>query len=194
MNSFHDVWSLGCTVFEMLTGNPPWHNEESKVGLLMKITFSNGVLEYPENISAELLDFLQCCFQIEPSNRANVFELLQHPFIQRKSLGSVKTIHLGVDSQDKSASSFSSVPQDKILKQAKTIKTISDKHSNLLDKGRRIALANDVKAYEMYSSDEISRQLQGVRRQKSSADSSSDGSMSKQPRKRARFVRSIEEP
>lgn len=58
MNSFHDVWSLGCTVFELLTGEPPWHEEQSKIGLLMKITFSNGVLKYPADISAELLDFL----------------------------------------------------------------------------------------------------------------------------------------
>ena len=59
-NSFHDVWSLGCTVFEMITGYPPWHMEESKLGLLTKL-MSNGDPEYPDHISQELLDFLQNC-------------------------------------------------------------------------------------------------------------------------------------
>ena len=51
VNSFHDIWSLGCTVFELITGYPPWHMEESKMSLLMKITYANGVPDYPENIS-----------------------------------------------------------------------------------------------------------------------------------------------
>ena len=82
---FSDVWSLGCTVYEMVVGQPPW-SEEDQLTLLMTIAYAENGPRYPASISAELADFLDCCFQIEPTQRANVYELIRHPFIQQMKL------------------------------------------------------------------------------------------------------------
>jgi serine/threonine protein kinase len=35
----------------------------------------------PVNISPELQDFIQSCLKMKPQERANVYQLLRHPFI-----------------------------------------------------------------------------------------------------------------
>ena len=79
-NMFQDIWSLGCTVYEMVATHPPWIKEK-QLTLLHKIATENQPPPYPEGISAELKDFLDCCFQRDPPLRANVYELIRHPFI-----------------------------------------------------------------------------------------------------------------
>ena len=54
--------------------------------LLNTIALATKPPDYPEGISKELEDFLDCCFQINPKHRSNVHELLAHPFILRKKL------------------------------------------------------------------------------------------------------------
>ena len=70
---FVDIWSLASTVYEMTVGAPPWFAERDVIRKLMEI---EGPPDYPDYISADLEDFFNQCFQIEPSNRANVYELL----------------------------------------------------------------------------------------------------------------------
>jgi len=60
-----DIWSIGCTVYEMITTRPPWYNFKD-LDLLMKIAETTKPPEYPILISDELRDFLDSCFQIEP--------------------------------------------------------------------------------------------------------------------------------
>ena len=80
-----DVWSLGCTVYEMISKRPPWSDKKS-LSLLPAIAYAEKPPEYPSAISAELRDFLNSCFQIDPAQRANVNDLTRHPFIQREKL------------------------------------------------------------------------------------------------------------
>ena len=58
---FSDVWSLGCTVYEMVVGQPPWF-EENELTLLMTIACTESGPRCPDSISAALKDFLDCCF------------------------------------------------------------------------------------------------------------------------------------
>ena len=66
----------------MITRTAPWEQEPAFTRLF-KIASTESPPEYPRSISNELKDFLDSCFQIEPSDRANVYELLRHPFIQQ---------------------------------------------------------------------------------------------------------------
>lgn len=40
-----DIWSVGCTVIEMVTGKPPWHQFKAPVAALFHIA---GTHEPPE--------------------------------------------------------------------------------------------------------------------------------------------------
>ncbi|XP_028213260.1 mitogen-activated protein kinase kinase kinase 18-like [Glycine soja] len=74
-----DVWSLGCTVIEMLTGKPPW--EGNSFDALSRIGFSGEVPEFPRRLSELGRDFLEKCLRREPWRRWSCDQLLQHPFL-----------------------------------------------------------------------------------------------------------------
>ena len=61
---FADIWSLGCTVYEMIAKEPPWKEkqENSILKIFNKISNMTEPPEYPKNISKELRDFLNSCF------------------------------------------------------------------------------------------------------------------------------------
>lgn len=57
-----DVWSLGCTVLEMITGEHPWM-KLTTLAALYQIGLHNAPA-IPENISDEAKDFLQLCLKM----------------------------------------------------------------------------------------------------------------------------------
>ncbi|KAI9344460.1 hypothetical protein BD770DRAFT_447157 [Pilaira anomala] len=75
-----DVWSLGCTVLEMITGEHPWMHL-STLAALYQIGKLNAPA-IPTHISDEAKDFLQLCLAIKPEDRPTASELLLHPFVQ----------------------------------------------------------------------------------------------------------------
>ena len=79
-NRSADIWSLGCTVYELIAGRPPWSEMSNIHAIFNKIAKAKPP-KLPKNISPELKDFLGCCFKGIPSQRANVYELLRHKFI-----------------------------------------------------------------------------------------------------------------
>ncbi|XP_039595826.1 mitogen-activated protein kinase kinase kinase 3 [Polypterus senegalus] len=75
-----DVWSLGCTVVEMLTEKPPWAEFEAMAAIFKIATQpTNPVL--PSYISEHCRDFLKRIF-VEAKHRPSAEELLRHPFFQ----------------------------------------------------------------------------------------------------------------
>ena len=56
-----DIWSLSCTVYEMLTGNPPWHSFPT-MAAIYRIGTGNPVPSYPENASDYCIDFMKAGF------------------------------------------------------------------------------------------------------------------------------------
>lgn len=92
-----DVWSLGCTVYEMVTGYPPWKEQQSCsiASLLFFIANSKSPPTIPTDISIELLSFLKTCFQRNPEERCSSQELLLHPFIMKYKLSKEVVRSLG---------------------------------------------------------------------------------------------------
>ncbi|EJU05612.1 Pkinase-domain-containing protein [Dacryopinax primogenitus] len=74
-----DIWSIGCLVLEMLTGQRPWA-ELDQMQAMWKIG-SKVKPKFPSDISANALDFLNKTLDPDPDKRPSAEELLQHPFI-----------------------------------------------------------------------------------------------------------------
>ncbi|KAK7204094.1 kinase-like domain-containing protein [Myxozyma melibiosi] len=75
-----DIWSVGCTTIELVTGHPPYHHIEQMPALYRVIHDPHPPL--PEEISPALRDFLLSCFQKDPALRSSAQELLNHPWIR----------------------------------------------------------------------------------------------------------------
>ncbi|KAK2664240.1 hypothetical protein Ddye_002814 [Dipteronia dyeriana] len=76
-----DIWSLGCTVLEMLTRKPPYSHLEG-----MQALFRIGKGEpppVPSVLSRDARDFIVKCIQVNPNDRPTAARLLDHPFIKR---------------------------------------------------------------------------------------------------------------
>ncbi|XP_076940946.1 mitogen-activated protein kinase kinase kinase 18-like [Bidens hawaiensis] len=74
-----DVWSLGCTVIEMITGKPAW--QDGGVDTLRRIGYSDEVPEIPSPVPDDLRDFLNKCLKRRRSERWSCDQLLHHPFL-----------------------------------------------------------------------------------------------------------------
>jgi serine/threonine protein kinase len=80
-----DIWSLGCTVVEMLEGSSPWilagHKTSSLESLLFRIACSEENPPLPRAVSEECRDFLSRCLHRDPKQRWTASQLLHHPFL-----------------------------------------------------------------------------------------------------------------
>lgn len=74
-----DIWSVGCTVVELLTGNPPFYNIEPIPAMFAIVHEDQPPL--PKGISSQLQDFLMQCFRKDPLIRPTAKKLLVHPWI-----------------------------------------------------------------------------------------------------------------
>lgn len=74
-----DIWSLGCTLLELITGHPPYWELDQ-----MRAVFCIAQDErppIPPEITGDLYRFLHQCFIKDPEKRASAHELLSHPYI-----------------------------------------------------------------------------------------------------------------
>ncbi|KAM7514971.1 hypothetical protein LguiA_004554 [Lonicera macranthoides] len=91
-----DIWSLGCTVLEMLTRQLPYYPLEC-----MQAMFRIGRAippPVPESLSTDARSFILQCLQVNPDFRPTAAQLLDHPFVKRALLstsGSASPYNLG---------------------------------------------------------------------------------------------------
>ncbi|XP_062215926.1 mitogen-activated protein kinase kinase kinase 18-like [Phragmites australis] len=79
-----DVWSLGCTALELLTGKRPWSElgGACEVGeLLLLIGFGEKLPALPACLSDSCRDFLDKCLRRDAGQRWSCEQLLRHPFL-----------------------------------------------------------------------------------------------------------------
>ncbi|CAN0876929.1 Mitogen-activated protein kinase kinase kinase 20 [Linum grandiflorum] len=76
-----DIWAVGCTVVEMLTGERPFSSVKENPMVMWKI-INGGQPEIPECLSEEGKDFIRKCFD----HRLPADRLLSHAFVTGRSL------------------------------------------------------------------------------------------------------------
>jgi serine/threonine protein kinase len=84
-----DIWSLGCTVIELLDGKPPYHKFAPMPALFRIVNDDHPPL--PEGTSPLVRDFLMQCFQKDPNLRVSAKKLLRHPWIVSAKRADVST-------------------------------------------------------------------------------------------------------
>ncbi|XP_072324313.1 mitogen-activated protein kinase kinase kinase 22 isoform X3 [Scyliorhinus torazame] len=75
-----DVWSVGCTIVEMLTEKPPWAEFEA-MAAIFKIATQPTKPQLPDSVSNACRGFLKQIF-VEEKRRPPAEELLRHAFVQ----------------------------------------------------------------------------------------------------------------
>ncbi|GAB5354369.1 hypothetical protein AAMO2058_000112900 [Amorphochlora amoebiformis] len=74
-----DIWSLGCTCVEMISGFPPYYNLRVPEGLRKILKGEMPTL--PEGVSREFEQFAKACFVLDPLKRPGASALLKLPFV-----------------------------------------------------------------------------------------------------------------
>lgn len=78
-----DIWSVGCTVIELLTGFPPYHDLSDVTALFRIVTDECPPL--PDDVSVECQNFLRACFTKDMNARATAEDLLMHPWLRAEA-------------------------------------------------------------------------------------------------------------
>ncbi|KAJ8747290.1 hypothetical protein K2173_011555 [Erythroxylum novogranatense] len=85
-----DIWSVGCTVIELLTCVPPYYDLQPMPALFRIVQDDHPPL--PDTLSPDITDFLHHCFKKDARQRPDAKALLSHPWIQnsRRALNSLR--------------------------------------------------------------------------------------------------------
>ncbi|KAK9508910.1 hypothetical protein O3M35_006351 [Rhynocoris fuscipes] len=75
-----DVWGLGCMLFTLLVGKPPFDSDAIK-STLTRVVMAE--FKVPSGISIEAKDLIDSLLRKNPRERIRLHEILQHPFMKK---------------------------------------------------------------------------------------------------------------
>ncbi|XP_024545433.1 MAP3K epsilon protein kinase 1 isoform X1 [Selaginella moellendorffii] len=93
-----DIWSVGCTVIELLTCVPPYYDLQPMPALFRIVQDERPPI--PEHLSPGLTDFLHQCFQKDAKLRPDAKTLLKHSWIRNSRRALQNSLRLSNIPQD----------------------------------------------------------------------------------------------
>jgi serine/threonine protein kinase len=75
-----DMWSFGCFCYELLTGNPPFQNENM---YRLFTAIEQGHVWYPPDLSGIVISLLKNLLVVNPNQRLTAEEAMKHDFFQQ---------------------------------------------------------------------------------------------------------------
>jgi serine/threonine protein kinase len=87
MEQSYDVWSLGMLLYELATGKHYFEDKQDENGGLCKVRIASTLKNMEEvnldneQMDSQLKDLIQQCLTIEPEQRPNLQQVLEHPFL-----------------------------------------------------------------------------------------------------------------
>lgn len=78
-----DVWGLGCLLYTLLVGTPPFDTQAVRSTLTRVVMAS---YELPTHLSREAKDLINALLQKNPKDRLRLEQILEHPFIKRNNV------------------------------------------------------------------------------------------------------------
>lgn len=79
-----DIWSVGVTIIELMTGKPPFY-ELPPMPAMFQIAGPKPI-PIPEKVTPQCKDFLSLCLNKNSVDRADSTQLLKHPWVQQAML------------------------------------------------------------------------------------------------------------
>lgn len=77
-----DVWGIGCMLYTLLVGSPPFHTQHVKTTLNRVI---NADYKIPYELSHQAQDLLQKLLCKDPSKRISLKGIMDHPFLKQEN-------------------------------------------------------------------------------------------------------------
>lgn len=81
-NSKADIWSLGCILYNLVYGKPPFDRYKDIVSKLQAITNPEHIIEFPLINNHNLLNCMKSCLRHNPSDRPTAQDLLNDPYLK----------------------------------------------------------------------------------------------------------------
>jgi serine/threonine protein kinase len=79
-----DIWSLGCTVLEMINGKPPWF-DLGQIGALNALAKKIAVPPIPDSMADLGKDFVNACLSYQPDMRPDSQTLLAYDWLAEQA-------------------------------------------------------------------------------------------------------------